>query len=113
MGETKVLHYYDFRISGRVPEPQSQLFLSLETPGYLKQIKKISWAFKTYYFYQSQNVGTPFVSILEKTGTEQNDDPSNQIKSGKSCIWDEYLPENMKWTFGNLLEPRNHTTIKP
>ena len=28
--------FYDFGISGRVPEPQNQLFVSSETPGYLK-----------------------------------------------------------------------------
>ena len=34
MGETQTPHFYDFWIFGRVPEPQNQYYLSLETPGY-------------------------------------------------------------------------------
>ena len=40
MGETENPHFYDFEIFGRVSEPQNQLFLSLETPGYLNWSKK-------------------------------------------------------------------------
>ena len=40
MGESKNPHFYDSGIFGRVPEPQNQYYLSLETPGYLKQFKK-------------------------------------------------------------------------
>ena len=43
MGESQTLHFYDFGIFERVPEPQSQLFLSLETPGYLNNVKKNPW----------------------------------------------------------------------
>ena len=34
-------------------------------------------------------------------------------KSWTSWIWDQYLPENMKWKFGKLSRPRNHKTRKP
>ena len=40
MEEPQTHHFYDFGIFERVPEPQHQLFLSLETPGQLRQIKK-------------------------------------------------------------------------
>ena len=50
MGEPKTPHFYDFGISGRVPEPQNQLFLSLETPGHLKKSRKSLEHFQTYYF---------------------------------------------------------------
>ena len=43
MGEPKNSHSYDFGISGRDPEPQNQLCLSLETPGYLKQVQENPW----------------------------------------------------------------------
>ena len=43
MGELKNPHLYDFGIFGRVPEPQNQYYLSLETPGYVKQFKKQLW----------------------------------------------------------------------
>ena len=40
MGEPQTPHFYDFGISGRVPEPQNQLFLSLETPGHPTKTSK-------------------------------------------------------------------------
>ena len=39
MGEPESPSFYDFRIFGRVPGSQNQYHLSLETPGYQKQIK--------------------------------------------------------------------------
>ena len=42
MGEPKNPHFYNFGIFERVPGPQNQLFLSLETPWYLNTIKKQS-----------------------------------------------------------------------
>ena len=50
MGEPQNHHFYDFGIFERVPAPQNQLSLSLETPGHLKQIKKNPWGIQTYYF---------------------------------------------------------------
>ena len=41
MGEPQTPHSYDFGSLERVPGSQNQLFLFLETPGYLKQIDKI------------------------------------------------------------------------
>ena len=35
------------------------------------------------------------------------------INSWKSWIWDQYLPENMKWKFGKSLELWNQETLKP
>ena len=37
MGATKTPRFYDFRTFEPVAKPQNQLFLSLETPGYLKK----------------------------------------------------------------------------
>ena len=45
MGEPQNTHLDDFVIFGRVQTLPNQLFLSLETPGYLKQIKKIPGTF--------------------------------------------------------------------
>ena len=41
MGEIKNHNFYGFSIIGRFPEPQNQLFLSLERPEYFKKNKKI------------------------------------------------------------------------
>ena len=42
-------HFHDFGIFERVPEPQNQYYLSLETPGHSKQSQKIPNHLKTYY----------------------------------------------------------------
>ena len=59
MGETKTHHVYDFGISEPVIKPQNQLFLFLETPGHLKQTKRIPDIFKSYYVYTSRHFETP------------------------------------------------------
>ena len=48
MGETENPHFYDFGMFERVLSSQNHLCLSLETPGYFKQIKKSQNRFKTY-----------------------------------------------------------------
>ena len=50
MGETATSNFYDFGISGRVPEPQNQLFLSLDTQRYLEKSRKSIINFNKYYF---------------------------------------------------------------
>ena len=35
------------------------------------------------------------------------------IKSRKAWMWDQYLPEHMKWDFGSFMKPRNQETKKP
>ena len=51
MGESQAPHFCDSGISGRVPVLRNPLFLSLEAPGYLKQIKKQPWnIFKNIVF---------------------------------------------------------------
>ena len=63
--------------------------------------------------------------MLEHAGAENPDDSPNNIM--KSWRWDQYLPKNMKWEFGNMgpissqkhhtyfesLKPRNFETKKP
>ena len=50
MGETATPHFYDFGVFGLVPEPQNQLFLSLETPRYLTKSRKKFGTLETYIF---------------------------------------------------------------
>ena len=50
MGQAQTPHFYDFGIFEPVTEPQNQLFLSLETPGYLKKIKQIPGIFEKKHF---------------------------------------------------------------
>ncbi len=89
MGEPNNPHFYDFWIFGHVPKPQNQLFLSLETPGYLNKTKKNHWnIFQTYYLYKSQNFENPQFWHSSKRRTakhdedltpKNNEDPFNKI----------------------------------
>ena len=57
MGDTKNPHFYDFGSFERAPEPQNQLFLSLETPRDLKPSKNIPKSFlgiRVLYFIISE-----------------------------------------------------------
>ena len=45
------------------------------------------------------NLEVNHFEIVEKMGPEKHEDPSNYVC--KSWIWDQYYPENTKWTFGN------------
>ena len=46
MGEPKNPHFYDFGISEPVTEPKNQLFLSLETPGYVTKNREFPNLYK-------------------------------------------------------------------
>ena len=59
----------------RVPEPQNQLFLFFETPGYLKKTRKLG-TIQTYYLHKSQNVGNPkCCQNRRRRGPENDEDP--------------------------------------
>ena len=78
MGEPQTHQFYDLKTLGRVPEPRNQLFLCLETPGYLKMIKKIPGTFLKLIFDKSQNVGSPSVCQSWRRRAPKNDaGPSN------------------------------------
>ena len=48
MGDLQTFHFYDFGISGRVPEPPNQYYLSSERPGHFNKSKK-----KPNHFWES------------------------------------------------------------
>ena len=80
MGEPKNPHVYDFGILGRVPEPQNQYYLSLETPRYLQHSKKKRIIFKNIYIIKSQLFGNPDVRPFPKRRAPKTPaDPSNEI----------------------------------
>ena len=136
MGEPKNLHFHDLGIFGRVPEPQHQYYLFVETPGYLNKSRNHWNMLETHSFYEYQNVGNPKVWKLWKNGLRtKSDDPSNDfLKSwiwdhiaqkawnGNLVIWDKYLPKILHgflniWNFETLkpkktLEPRNQDILK-
>ena len=68
MGGTETPHLYDFGIFGRVPEPQNQLYLSLETPGHLNQIKKTPGTFLgSIIVIHRKKPKMHYLAILKKT----------------------------------------------
>ena len=55
--------------------------------------------FEKYYVCGDVNFWkSRMMSILKTMGPTNPADPSNMF--WKSCIWDQYLPGDMKWKFG-------------
>ena len=72
MGETKTPNFYDFGIFERVPKPQNQLFLSLETPGHLKnQENSLEHFFKILFVCISKFGKIHNFDIVGKDGHRQ------------------------------------------
>ena len=101
MGEPSNPHFYDFWIFGRIPEPQNQYYLSLETPRYLKKSQEMSSSCWKYHVCKYRNNGYPkFWKCWKSRAPENPDDPSNNI--WKSQIWDQYVSKSAKWQFDNM-----------
>ena len=101
MGEPKNPHVHDVGTFGRVPGTQNKYYLSLETPGHLNKSKKTQI---------NQNLFFRKINILEIRNLENGKDVRRQIPtirliiSCTSWMWDQYLPENMKWEFRKSLK---------
>ena len=88
-------------------DPRTSHFL-LE---YFNGIKTDPWHILKDKMFHISKIWKPMKCQFSKIRSPKNDeDPSNQIL--KSWIWDQYLPENMTWKFGEFLKPRNRKTIK-
>ena len=79
MGEPQTSHFYDFRVFGRVPEPQNQLFLSLETPAYLKQSRKNPGMFSKIICLQISKFWKSQGLALKRRAPRNDEDPLNKI----------------------------------
>ena len=100
MGETENLNFHDFEIFERVLEPQNQYDSSLETPGHLKEFKKLPNPFWKYYCCKSQNFGNPTCWDFGKRRTQTSpDEPSHEF--WKILYMNSISITNMKWKFGN------------
>ena len=72
MGEAQTPRFYDLGIFEPVTKPQNQLFLSLETPGHLNKIKKITGTFeKTIIFINLKMVEIQNSDNFGKDGRRQ------------------------------------------
>ena len=76
------------------PSPKTN-YLSLGTPIHLREIKKKPEDFPKYYFCKSQKWEIQHFYNFGK-GKHRQMMKIRLIKSGKSWIWDQHLPEPMK-----------------
>ena len=77
--EPQTPHLNDFGIFERAPEPQNHLFLSLETPGLFKKSKTSRLCLTKSYFGENHFGELKRLEMLEKTGAENSDDPSDKF----------------------------------
>ena len=87
MGEPETPHFYDVGIFGRVPEPQNQLSLSFETPGYQIQIRRLTGTFVKHIFADFKSLETPDFVNVGKDG-RRGMMKIHLIISWTSWIWD-------------------------
>ena len=85
MGEPENPHFYDLGTFGSVPERQNQLYLSLETPGQLKQIKNIPGIISKPIFLQISKMKLGNSENVRNDARRQIP-PSRLIKSRNSWI---------------------------
>ena len=92
---------HDFRIWGRVHDSQNHLCLTLETPSYFQKSEK------TVIIFENMIWGNIKISWLQVFEQMEKAGPTIMticlINSWRSWIWDQYLPESMKWTFLKIL----------
>ena len=69
MGEAQTPHFYDFGIFEPVAKPENQLFLSSETPGHLKLIKRNPLDISILFFINVKLWKPICLTFFEKTGT--------------------------------------------
>ena len=79
MGESKNTHFYDFWIFGRVPEPQNQYYLYLETSRYRTHAKNKK-SFKTHILFGNLKMsGIHFLKFGKRWAPTIQKDPSNKF----------------------------------
>ena len=80
MGKAQTPHFHDFGILGSVQPPQNQLFLSLETPGHHKQIKKNTGTVSQNNIFTNLKIRKIHcLTCVETVGTEHDEDMLNKI----------------------------------
>ena len=113
MGEPPTPHFYDFGTFGRVPEPQNQLFVSLESPGYLKNQENPWNILKNMIVVNLKMSETHFLSILEKGGRRKM--MKIRLIDFENLIYETNIFRiSVKETEGSFesLKPRNQETKK-
>ena len=108
MGELQIPHFNELFFFGRFQTVPNQSNLFMETLGYLKNKKSLG-IFSNMIFINLKVSEIHVFDIFREDGHREIL-PIRLIKSWKSWIWDQYLPENMEWQFGKISKPRKKTT---
>ena len=93
-GEPQTPHFYDLGTFERVLSSQSQLFLSLETPGHQNNSRKTQ-NMKNIFVANFGILKPQMFDMFRKDGLRTMMNIRSR-KSPKPWIWDQYLSENMK-----------------
>ena len=97
-------HLPDFGIFEPVTKPPNQLFVSLETPGYLKEIKKSPWnIFKNIVFIKLGILNIHVLTVLEKTGAENGEYPPNKNLENLGYEINIYRTRKHEWNMFSII----------
>ena len=109
MGETETPYFYDFGFFERAPEPNTNYFYLWRPRNTSNKSRKILNHFGQYYVINRRIVNITNFEKFRKDGRRQI--PTILLnRSWSSWIWDQYLPENMEWTFSQSLKLWNQET---
>ena len=116
LGGPQTPHFYDFGTFERVPSSQDNMSCFREArtfkTGHInKNEEEAPNIFNLIILRNLKMLKIKNVDNFQKDG-HRTIMKTRLIKSRKSWIWDQYLPENMRWTFGNFLKPRSQGTKK-
>ena len=92
------LCFWDFWTCPRAPK---SIILMFEDPRILKQNKEKQFIFKNLILINLKVLDIQHFDFFRKDGRWKSRSPNITI-SWKSWIWDQYIPANMKWHFGNM-----------
>ena len=128
--ETETPQFYDFRISGRVPEPPNQYYFLWRPQDTSRNQRAIPIPFSKKYFGEFKILDIQNNENVGKHGHREMM-KIRLLKSWRSWILDQYQSKNMKLIFDDMgslnlpnfetskpinfgtLEPRNQETWKP
>ena len=135
MGEPSNPHFYDFGIPDASFSPKTNIIYLSRPQDTSNNSRKIKNHFQNTFFWEHFKNWHPCVFAVSGKDRRRTIPTIRRIISWKSWIWDQYLPEHMKWNFGNMgsissekifndfrkfeiwnfgtLKPRNQETEKP
>ena len=120
MGEAKTPHFYGFWIFEPVTKPKKQLFLSLQTPGWLKVSRKFPGTISKHIMFVNLGMLTIyFLQFAKRQAPTNDEDPRKQIF--KILDMSSISIKNIKYKFNKIwkthktinTKPHNYKIVKP